>query len=176
MKTEPVPHTEALSADQADGASRPDQLPLFVYGTLRRGQENYWLMRGNTVSEVPATIEQMALYSLRAYPMMVEGNSVVYGELVTIHPRVYWRLLADLDQLEGYRPGEDSRFRRAERCVRTEGGSTLLAWVYLGNRRVLEAEPHVAIPHGDWCRFRHDLIRGTRFGRFELAGDDQEQP
>jgi gamma-glutamylcyclotransferase (GGCT)/AIG2-like uncharacterized protein YtfP len=176
MKTEPVPHAEVRPTDQADGASRPDQLPLFVYGTLRRGQENYWLMRGNTVSEVPATIEQMALYSLRAYPMMVEGDSVVHGELITIHPRVYSRLLADLDQLEGYRPGGDSRFRRVERCVRTEGGSRLLAWVYLGERRVLETEAHVAIPHGDWCRFRRDLIRGTRFGRFELADDGQEQP
>jgi gamma-glutamylcyclotransferase (GGCT)/AIG2-like uncharacterized protein YtfP len=115
----------------------------------------------------------MALYSLRAYPMMVEGEGSVYGELITFHPRVYSRLLADLDQLEGYRPDEDSRFRRVERPVRTESGSTRLAWVYLGDRRLLDAEPHVAILHGDWCRFRRELIRGTRFGRFEL--DDGEE-
>lgn len=170
MKTE---LTRSLDAPST-GQERPDQLPLFVYGTLRQGQENYWLMRGNTVSEVSATIEQMALYSLRAYPMMVEGEGRVYGELITLHPRVYSRLLTDLDQLEGYSPDRDSRFRRVERCVRTEVGSTLLAWVYLGDQRVLEAEAHVAIPHGDWCRFRHDLIRGTHFGRFELADDGEE--
>ena len=176
MQIHTSPDTSYSATVGCDELTRPDQLPLFVYGTLRRGQENYWLMRGNTVSEVSATIEQMALYSLRAYPMMVEGEGTVCGELITFHPRVYSRLLADLDQLEGYYPDRDSRFRRVERCIRTASGSELLAWVYLGNPRVLADEPHVAIQHGDWCKFRHDLIRGTRFGRFELTDDSKEQP
>src|SRR5437762_2284312 len=99
------------------------QLPLFVYGTLRHGQENYALLRGNTVAELPAIIERMALYSLRAYPMIVEGESVVHGELMTLHPRVYSRLLTDLDQLEGFRPGMDSRFWRVERCIKTQSSA-----------------------------------------------------
>jgi gamma-glutamylcyclotransferase (GGCT)/AIG2-like uncharacterized protein YtfP len=159
---------------QAQAIQPVDQLPLFVYGTLRRGQENYSLLRGNTLAELPAFLEGMALYSLRSYPMIVEGESVVRGELLTLHPRVYIRLLADLDQLEGYIPGQPSRFQRMERCIQTENGTRMLAWVYVGDVNILEHEPHVAIPHGDWCRYRHELIQGTRFGHFGgiLPGDE----
>lgn len=150
-----------------------DQLPLFVYGTLRRGQENYSLMRGHTLTEFPATLHGMALYSLYSYPMIVEGDSTVYGDLVTLHPRVYSRLLEDLDQLEGYDPQQEqaSRFRRVRRCVKTQSGLEVHAWVYVGQSSVLDREPHVAIVHGDWIRHRRELIRGTRFGRFELGGE-----
>src|SRR5215213_591860 len=157
------PQTQGpLSIIQAEGL---EQLPLFTYGTLRRGQENYALLRGNTLNEIPATLEGVALYSLYAYPMIVEGNSVVHGELLTLHPRLYSRVLGDLDQLEGFQPdaADGSRFRRIERHVKTDNGVTVLAWVYVGNPSVLLNEPHVQIPHGDWCRYRHDLIRGTRF-------------
>ncbi len=130
-------------------------------------------MRGNTLTEISATLEGMALYSLRAYPMIVAGESKVHGELVTLHPRVYTRLLTDLDQLEGYTPGQPSRFERVQRCVQTESGTKMLAWVYVGDATILEREAHVFIPHGDWCRYRHELIQGTRFGRFGgiLPGD-----
>jgi gamma-glutamylcyclotransferase (GGCT)/AIG2-like uncharacterized protein YtfP len=153
-----------------------EQLPLFVYGTLRHGQENYSLLRGNTVAEVPARIEQMALYSLRAYPMILDGDSVVYGDLMTLHPRIYSRLVADLDLLEGYRPDRDSRFQRVQRCVKTESGSEVKAWIYVGNVRVLQDEAHILVPHGDWRRYRYELIQGTRFGHFQLSeGDFKEQ-
>jgi gamma-glutamylcyclotransferase (GGCT)/AIG2-like uncharacterized protein YtfP len=149
-----------------------EQLPLFVYGTLRHGQENYSLLRGNTVAEIPAVIERMALYSLRAYPMILEGESVVHGELMTLHPRIYSRLIADLDQLEGYRPGRESRFERVVRCVKTDSGGEVKAWVYVGSTRVLETEMHVLVPHGDWRRYRHELIQGTRFGNFQLSNGE----
>lgn len=161
-----------------------DQLPLFVYGTLRRNQENYVLLRGHTLAEIPATITGMTLFSLLAYPVMIEGSegdpahaeaSVVHGDLMTIHPRVYTRLLADLDQLEGYRPGEDTFYKRVVRCVRTAGGTEVNAWLYLGERRFLQHVPHTHIPHGDWSRFRHDLIHGLRFGRFGLNGSGEDK-
>jgi gamma-glutamylcyclotransferase (GGCT)/AIG2-like uncharacterized protein YtfP len=161
-----------------------EQLPLFVYGTLRRNQENYVLLRGHILVEVPATITGMTLYSLMAYPVMIEGGEgdpvqsespVVHGELMTIHPRVYTRLLDDLDQLEGYRPGEDTFYKRVVRCVRTAGGAEVHAWLYLGERRFLEHVPHTHIPHGDWGRFRHDLIHGLRFGRFGLNGTGEDK-
>ncbi|MCC7448904.1 MAG: gamma-glutamylcyclotransferase [Anaerolineae bacterium] len=152
----------------------PDQLPLFTYGTLRRGQENYMLLRGNTLAEIPARIEGVALYSLRAYPMLIDGDGMVHGDLMTLHPRIYSRLMADLDQLEGYYPDRESRFVRMQRVVRTEGGADVLAWVYMGSVRILDTEPHVLIPHGDWCRYRHDLVRGTRFGRFAAQPESDE--
>ena len=150
-----------------------EQLPLFAYGTLRRGQENYALMRGHTLTEFPATLDGMALYSLYAYPMIVEGQGIVYGDLMTLHPRLYSGVLADLDQLEDYFPEHEqaSRFRRVQRCVKTQSGLEVMAWVYIGHPSILQNEPHTAITHGDWIRHRRELIRGTRFGRFELEGE-----
>jgi gamma-glutamylcyclotransferase (GGCT)/AIG2-like uncharacterized protein YtfP len=145
------------------------------------------LLRGHTLAEIPATIRGMMLYSLKAYPVMIEGSEseqsdpgqsevpVVHGELMAIHPRVYTELLQDLDQLEGYRPGEDTFYRRVVRCVRTAGGAEVQAWLYLGEMRFLEHIPHTHIPHGDWCRFRHDLIHGLRFGRFGLNGTGEDK-
>jgi gamma-glutamylcyclotransferase (GGCT)/AIG2-like uncharacterized protein YtfP len=172
-------HLQPLISAEAD---QQVQLPLFVYGTLRRGQENYTLLRGHTLSELPATIEGMALYSLHAYPMILEADvagALVHGDLLTLHPRLYVSLLEDLDQLEGFRPDavEQSRFRRVERCVKTGSGHEVMAWIYVGNPAILTSEAHVQIPHGDWLRYRHDLIRGTRFGRFELSAKDEgERP
>jgi gamma-glutamylcyclotransferase (GGCT)/AIG2-like uncharacterized protein YtfP len=144
-----------------------EQIPLFVYGTLRHGQENYMLLRGNTLSEIPATISGMVIYSLSTYPVIVEGESVVHGDLMTIHPRSYSRVLEDLDQLEGYRPGDESCFyRRVVRCVKTASGHEVRAWLYLGRLDLIARRPHTLVAHGDWCRYRHDLVRSTRFARF----------
>ncbi|MEP7289981.1 MAG: gamma-glutamylcyclotransferase family protein, partial [Chloroflexota bacterium] len=44
------------------------ELPVFVYGSLRRDQKNYFLLRGKTVSEQPATLDRMGFYRFGGYP------------------------------------------------------------------------------------------------------------
>ncbi len=144
------------------------RLPLFVYGTLRQGQQNFALLRGHILVDQPAKIRGMSLYSLRAYPVVVHGEHTVSGELLTINPRVYDRLLTDLDQLEGCSPGgTDSMFRRVVVQVETDTRRRIAAWMYLSQRKYL-SRYHLLIAHGDWVRHRQELIQSTRFGRFIL--------
>lgn len=134
----------------------PD-LPFFVYGTLRPGEPNHdRYLRGRTSAEEPGRLSGAVLYDGLGYPYAVaEPGGVVRGELVTALPHAYARLLAELDELEEYVPGDPgSLYERVERdVVRADDGTTTVrAWVYL-------AAPPVAarlrahgtlIPGGDW--------------------------
>lgn len=154
-----------------------EQLPLFVYGTFRREQQNYMLLRGHTLSEEPAFVQGMSLYSLRAYPFGVWGSHRVIGELMIINPRIYYSLLAKLDRVEGHDPQAESWIFRREQClVTTEHQDGVRAWVYIGNADYVAMQPHIFVPHGDWTRYRRELIMGTRFGRFVPANSSNESP
>ncbi|WDV51514.1 gamma-glutamylcyclotransferase [Streptomyces coeruleorubidus] len=111
-------------------------LPFFVYGTLRPGEVNHDLfLRGRTRSEVPGRLSGAMLYEGPGYPYAVEepGGGVVRGELVTARPQAYAELLAELDRLEEYVPGDPrSLYERVERkVVRDTDGAAVRAWVYV---------------------------------------------
>jgi gamma-glutamylcyclotransferase (GGCT)/AIG2-like uncharacterized protein YtfP len=136
------------------------QYPVFVYGTLRRGESNYHLLKDRTALELPATISGMVLYGLRGFPMMMEVDSAggkVYGELMTIDPAIYNAVMVALDQLEDYDPVTDSgMYFRVKRDVQLDDGRSVTAWTYLGNPIYLSTVPHDMIAHGDWCRYRQE--------------------
>ncbi|MFJ8104774.1 gamma-glutamylcyclotransferase family protein [Streptomyces sp. NPDC096132] len=133
-------------------------LPFFVYGTLRPGEVNHDLfLRGRTLREEPARLTGAVLYDGPGYPYAVEEpGGVVTGELVTARPEAYARLLAELDRLEEYAPGDPRNlYERVARRVTVGDGSTP-AWVYV-------AAPDVAarlrtrgklIEGGDWLARR----------------------
>ncbi|GGW81269.1 gamma-glutamylcyclotransferase family protein [Streptomyces lomondensis] len=111
-------------------------LPFFVYGTLRPGEVNHDLfLRGRTRSEEPGRLADAVLYEGPGYPYLVEepGGGVVSGELVTALPEAYGALLAELDRLEEYVPGDPrSLYVRVERkVVRGVDGVGVRAWVYV---------------------------------------------
>ena len=139
--------------------SNTDQLPFFVYGTLRPGQGNYRrFLGGRTAQEVPALLDGHAVFDL-GIPYVVEctaGATVVVGDLVFVAPQHYEDVLGDLDRLEGYnarRPG--GHYERQALPVRHQGAggseASALAWVYLAGAavraRLVEACP---VPGGDW--------------------------
>jgi gamma-glutamylcyclotransferase (GGCT)/AIG2-like uncharacterized protein YtfP len=128
-------------------------LPLFVYGTLRNSQRNYYLLRGKTLSEVPATINNAMLYALRSYPMLMQGDGTVYGELMTLNPTLYVELMHQLDEFEGNTPQDNYLFRRVKQTVTLQHQEQILAWLYVGNPQYLSTVPHSLIPHGDWSRY-----------------------
>ncbi|MEW2046562.1 gamma-glutamylcyclotransferase family protein [Streptomyces sp. NPDC005476] len=150
-------------------------LPFFVYGTLRPGEVNHdLLLRGRTLREEPARLAGAVLYRGPGYPYAVEapGGSVA-GALVTPHPRAYGRLLAELDRLEEYTPGDPSNLyervaREVEVGVATEAGAQMAArgdgsaplsvraWVYVAAPAVaarLRARGAL-IEGGDWLARR----------------------
>jgi gamma-glutamylcyclotransferase (GGCT)/AIG2-like uncharacterized protein YtfP len=132
-------------------------LPFFVYGTLRPGEVNHGLfLRGRTLSEEPGRLADAVLYEGPGYPYAVEepGRGTVSGELVTALPEAYAGLLAELDRLEEYVPGDPrSLYERVERkVVREADGTAVRAWVYVAAPAVatrLRARGR-AIAGGDW--------------------------
>ncbi|MEU0671506.1 gamma-glutamylcyclotransferase family protein [Streptomyces sp. NPDC006172] len=132
------------------------ELPFFVYGTLRPGEPNHALfLRGRTRSEEPARLGDAVLYDGPGYPYAVEEpGGIVTGDLVTALPEPYGALLAELDRLEEYRPGDPRNLyeRVAREVVLSGDGRRVRAWLYL-------AAPPVAarlrrrggrIESGDW--------------------------
>lgn len=116
-------------------------LPFFVYGTLRPGEVNHDLfLRGRVRSEEPGVLADAVLYEGPGYPYAVEepGGGVVRGELVTVLPEAYGALLAELDRLEEYVPGDPrSLYVRVERKVlRESDGAGVRAWVYVAGQGV----------------------------------------
>ncbi|GAA4293152.1 hypothetical protein GCM10023086_03740 [Streptomyces venetus] len=132
-------------------------LPFFVYGTLRPGEVNHDLfLRGRTRSAEPGRLVGAVLYDGPGYPYAVEepGDGEVSGDLVTAPPEGYAELLAELDRLEEYVPGDPrSLYERVERkVVRETDGAAVRAWVYVAAPAVaarLRARGR-AIAGGDW--------------------------
>ncbi|MFH8485863.1 gamma-glutamylcyclotransferase family protein [Streptomyces longisporoflavus] len=136
------------------------RLPFFVYGTLRPGEPNHGAcLRGRVAAEAPARLAGALLYEGPGYPYVVEdpGGGPVRGELITAVPSAYERLLADLDVLEVYAPGDPRNlYERVRREVTLLDGTTARAWVYVAAPRVaarLRASGTV-IEGGDWASFR----------------------
>ncbi|MEV6752225.1 gamma-glutamylcyclotransferase family protein [Streptomyces sp. NPDC051214] len=136
------------------------RLPFFVYGTLRPGERNHDVhLRGGIETERPARLPGAVLYEGPGYPYLVEGpeGGPVYGELITATPSAYDRLLAALDVLEEYAPGDPRNlYERVEREVILLDGAPANAWVYVAAPRVaarLRASGAV-IGGGDWVSFR----------------------
>ncbi|WP_409350765.1 gamma-glutamylcyclotransferase family protein [Streptomyces tauricus] len=113
------------------------QLPFFVYGTLLRGERNHDIfLRGRTLSETPAILTGALLYAGPGYPYAVEApeeGGVVHGTLVTADPAEYTQLLAALDHLEEYTPGDPANLyeRVARDVTRLTDATRIRAWVYV---------------------------------------------
>ncbi|WP_208605899.1 gamma-glutamylcyclotransferase family protein [Streptomyces albus] len=132
-----------------------DRLPVFVYGTLRPGGRHHTrLLRGRTDHEEPARLPGAALYEGPGFPYAVEEpGGEVHGHLIAPRAAEYGELLAALDALEGYTPGEPATFyeRRARDVLRADGRA-VRAWVYFAAEPVArELRAHgTRVPDGRW--------------------------
>ncbi|WP_369217926.1 gamma-glutamylcyclotransferase family protein [Streptomyces flavofungini] len=139
------------------------RLPFFVYGTLRPGEPNHAAyLLGRVSTEEPAVLPGAALYEGPGYPYAVEdrASGPIRGELVTAVPAAHDPLLAALDLLEVYAPGDPRNLyeRVVREVTRTADGSTVPAWVYVAAPRVaarLRASGTL-IGGGDWTAARGD--------------------
>jgi len=108
---------------------------VFVYGTLRRGEVNHpWL--AGACFEGEGQLPGALLHDLGPFPMGVEGNGLIHGEVYGLSARG----LADLDRLEGH-----PRLYRRRRLPLADGR---LVWVYLGRPRQVRHAPVLAA--GRW--------------------------
>ncbi|MDO4686530.1 MAG: gamma-glutamylcyclotransferase family protein, partial [Corynebacterium sp.] len=96
-------------------------MKLFVYGTLKSGQENHHYC-ADAISKEPAII-QGRLFDYGEYPALVLGGGVVYGELLTFADD---SVLPVLDELEEVEYGV---YERSMQPVHV-GTQIVEAWVY----------------------------------------------
>lgn len=133
----------------------PEQLPVFVYGTLRPGGRNHdRFLRGRTAAARPARLSGAVLYEGPGFPYAVAGpEGEIRGELLTLTAGRYAETLAALDELEGYVPGGAGNLYDRLVCeVSLEDGARARCWVYVAAEPVarrLRAEG-VRVPGGDW--------------------------
>jgi len=106
------------------------RLPLFVFGTLRRGQRNHHYLAGRYASVAPAVLPGYQ----RLHELMIARASggVVDGELFELTPEIYDTTLAGCDELEEIPPGQliGHEYERRLVTVETDQG-TVQAWAYV---------------------------------------------
>lgn len=148
------------------------RIEVFVYGTLKRGERNHDRFCRGVLRVREASVHGW-LYDLPfGFPALVvpEGSSlaagtedyaadtetqgsavpgeapswenVVHGELLTFGDPVTW--LPALDDLEGFRPSEESMYRRILIPTRVDGRMET-AWAY-----TIERASGAYLPSGRW--------------------------
>lgn len=112
---------------------------VFVYGTLRQGEVNAYLLEGARFLGEHKTLPKYQMYDLGAYPGLVSGGSTaIIGEVYEVDRNQFARL----DQLEAYPQLYDRQL------IPTQWG---MAWVYL-YRASLAGRKYVV--EGDWVSYR----------------------
>jgi gamma-glutamylcyclotransferase (GGCT)/AIG2-like uncharacterized protein YtfP len=136
------------------------QLPFFVYGTLRSGQDNHPLVAGALDAVREARLPGHLLYAsgLPWAAASADPASFVAGELLLVRPGEYAAALDRLDRLEGYRPPGRQLYVRTVCRVefRDQPGSDWRdceAWVYIGGDS-FPRDPSLLVASVDWVAAR----------------------
>lgn len=134
------------------------RLPFFLYGTLLPGESNHALLHGRALSWAAAELPGALLFHGPGYPYAVAdpaGSGVVRGELAELVVDAageYAEVLAALDRLEEYAPGDPANlYERRAVTVHGERGQAR-AWTYFAADRIARellrsGEP---VAGGDW--------------------------
>lgn len=100
---------------------------LFVYGTLRKGHGNHYLLEDCKQVSALASI-RADLYLSGRLPMIFEGDGKTYGEVYEIPDEATWRRL---DGLEGHPTWYERREVDAE--ILPDKTLTFKVWAYFMN-------------------------------------------
>ena len=104
------------------------RLPIFVYGTLRRGESAEDLVARDVSRRAPARAKGRLLQIGAPYPAAVflsDATGYVDGELMWLAPAAYDAALDRVDEYENV----PFLFRRITITVESEGGA-VEAWAY----------------------------------------------
>ena len=106
-----------------------EPLPIFVYGTLKRGQcrERCWPRRP---VRVEGAVARGRLYDLGPYPAMVAGDDLIRGELWHLRPEDMEETLQRLDAVEGCVEGTGDQYERVVIECQDENGGNHRAYAY----------------------------------------------
>lgn len=125
------------------------ELPLFVYGSLKRGYGAYGRYLANETF-VDCGVINGTLVDLGAYPGFIQkGTDLVKGEVFEISKKT----LAQIDRYEG----APSLYERIIITVNMPDGRNLKAWTYEFSRKDDKFVEQHRIPTGEW----HGLFKVT---------------
>ena len=117
---------------------------VFVYGTLRRGDYNHYILKESTFLGTANTEPRFTLVNLGVFPAMInKGNTSIRGEVYEVDDST----LRTLDSLEGH----PNYYVRGK--IQLQNGMEANAYV-LPNRR---ADFHPTIPSGDWFDVKSNI-------------------
>lgn len=124
-------------------------LPLFVFGTLRRGESNHHLLHGRYERWQTAVLRGFSRGAAgHGFPSIAPWPAgLVEGELFWLMPHRAAEVMADCDRLEDLPVGElvGPYYRRA--CVVVEsGGDRVEAWAYVSPETPVETGLRVRLP------------------------------
>jgi len=117
---------------------------VFVYGSLMGGFWNNKLLEEQEYLGIAKTRAEFNLYSLGSFPGVVDGTTVVIGEVYNVDERC----LASLDNLEGYDRDYPERSFYTRRLITLADRQK--AWIYVFNRAGKDKE---LIASGDWRKW-----------------------
>lgn len=121
---------------------------VFVYGTLRMGEKNHYLLEGAQRVEENAWTTGLLFDTGNGYPAMVQSeDGQVHGEIYYVDEQQ----MVKLDELEGYVPnGPDNLYDRILQNIHTKQ-KDYQAFVYVMKPQTkFPAE----IPDGNWKTYR----------------------
>jgi gamma-glutamylcyclotransferase (GGCT)/AIG2-like uncharacterized protein YtfP len=130
----------------------PEPSLLFVYGTLREGGGNDYLLKGCRRIGKEALVAGN-LYLDGGLPMLGKGLQAVLGEVYEIPDEKSWERL---DRLEGH-PNwyHREKVTVTVKGLKRHGLMDIEAWVYFMNEEWLEAYQNlVRVEHGDYLKAR----------------------
>ena len=140
---------------------------LFVYGTLRRHEQNHNYLTGAQPISLQAQTQGQLFDTGSKFPALIANQGTVYGEVYEVDEQQ----LARIDQLEGYQEtGSYNLFERVKQKVITDHGE-LEAYVYRYSRsKMVEL---ISIPCGDWKVYRHSHDDHHLFFAYGSMMDDE---
>lgn len=163
-------------------------LPVFVYGTLRTGFENYDILDLRTAKTKDGIVLDCSMYAMKGkkyeFPAVVMDNSKnsVYGELMWIKENHYLAVMKELDHLEGYNnnPDTDLYDRIEVSVLDPDSGEDTTAWMYVAGKNMASYIQNECdlVDDGDWEVYT-TLISDTDFDEDEpiedtLAREDED--
>jgi gamma-glutamylcyclotransferase (GGCT)/AIG2-like uncharacterized protein YtfP len=111
-----------------------EYLPLFAFGTLRRGEPNHHYLEGTYERWLPGTLRDYSrIVAFHGFPAIAPGlGAQVPGELFFIRPEVFAVTLGRCDILEEIPPGElIGRFYRRAKVIAETAAEDFTAWAYV---------------------------------------------
>ncbi len=135
------------------------QYPVAVYGTLRKGQKAYYMVKGRTTSEVKTKIVSHDLFLRRdltwlsyMVPAKNRGSRVV-AERMTLKRGSYASTIAALDRYERFDPRQPMANQSYNRkLVKDQQGNQV--WAYVGSSKMSKylSKNGIRVNSGDYLK------------------------